>query len=387
MEGTSQFLSDQSAALWASSGALLWEGDTGSGLSQVNSSGVSVGFDGDAGVTGVDGQYAAEWAVNGTETVLPNPLYQQNAGYNYTTSVAQGINSSGEMFGTSYTYVVDGKLMSSGSLLWSPSGDATVLQSATPSQAVAMNASGQTVGLAHKGNTHAATEAVKWSATGVKTVLEHGGDRRGYTGQAVAINNVGEVIGNVVGTESNEIPEQAILWSPRGKATFLQDVGGQNRSIVIALNAFGQSVGVSDDSAGGQEAVLWSPTGTGVVLQNPDGFASTAAFAINNAGQSVGYGFLDPDGTQADAVLWSSSGKEADLNKFLGPDWQYSDTFATGINNKGDIIGVGFTNTNGVLNEGSFLLIHNVHTGAYVNIDRSNPTASANALAASALHS
>ena len=53
--------------------------------------------------------------------------------------------------------------------------------------------------------------------------------------------------------------EDAVLSSPTGHATVLQDAGGQGDSSALAINDKGQSVGWSETAGGGAEAVLWSP--------------------------------------------------------------------------------------------------------------------------------
>jgi hypothetical protein len=123
-----------------------------------------------------------------------------------------------------------------------------------------------------------------------------------------------------------------VLWSPSGKATVLQDVGGLGNSYADAINDAGQSVGYSVTTADGYDAVLWSPSGKATMLQDVGGSGVSAALAINDAGWSVGLS----DG----AVLWSPTGKATNLGAVLGSAW--SDTEAVGINNSGDIIGRGF---------------------------------------------
>jgi len=122
-----------------------------------------------------------------------------------------------------------------------------------------------------------------------------------------------------------------VLWSPSGKATVLQDVGGQGFSYVVAINDAGWSVGYSQTAFGPSadyEAVLWSPSGKATVLQD-----GSQANAINDAGWSDG--LASGDG----AMLWSPSGKATDLGAVLGPAWTF--TYAVAINNSGDIIGYG----------------------------------------------
>ena len=52
--------------------------------------------------------------------------------------------------------------------------------------------------------------------------------------------------------------------------TVLQDPGGIGQSGTEAINASGQSVGYSK-TVNGYDAVLWSPSGTATVLQNVSG--------------------------------------------------------------------------------------------------------------------
>ena len=73
------------------------------------------------------------------------------------------------------------------------------------------------------------------------------------------------------------------------------------------------------------DAVLWSPSGKATVLQDAGGQGYSAAFTINDLGWSVGY---SSTASGSDAVLWSPSGRATDLGAVLGPDW--SDTMPTG---------------------------------------------------------
>src|SRR5208282_6790810 len=104
-----------------------------------------------------------------------------------------------------------------------------------------------------------------------------------------AINASGQSVGwSQIGSQPNPTGYAAVLWSPSGKATVLQDVGRQGYSYAFAINDAGQSVGFSGFP------VRWSPSGKVTLLQR--GFGE--AFAINDAGQSVGYSGYN-------AVLWS----------------------------------------------------------------------------------
>ena len=90
----------------------------------------------------------------------------------------------------------------------------------------------------------------------------------------------------------------AVLWSPSGNATVLQDVGGNGVSQSYAINDSGQSVGFSYTSPGCfehcQEAVLWSPSGEGTILQDAGGHGWSQPAAINASGQSIGSSYAGP---------------------------------------------------------------------------------------------
>jgi uncharacterized membrane protein len=77
-----------------------------------------------------------------------------------------------------------------------------------------------------------------------------------------------------------------VLWSPSGKATVLQDAGGQGQSVALAINDAGRSVGWSSTKLGyDTDAMLWSPSGKATVLQDVGGQGYSEAFAINNTGR------------------------------------------------------------------------------------------------------
>jgi hypothetical protein len=151
--------------------------------------------------------------------------------------------------------------------------------------------------------------------------------------EAFAINDSGDSVGlsfSALRSGGRKAAAEAVLWSPSGKATVLQDVGGARFSKALAINDSGESVGFS-----GKDAVLWSPSGTATVLRSA---GVSEAVAINAAGDSVGYSF-GASGNGVDAMLWSPSGAATNLGAVLGSAWSY--TQAVAINNNDDIIGYG----------------------------------------------
>ena len=141
-----------------------------------------------------------------------------------------------------------------------------------------------------------------WSPSGTATVLQN------PSGQSNNATRAINASGQSVGFSGNT----AVLWSPSGKATVLQNPPGQSIGIVWAINAAGQSAGdvTSNGPYNTVEAVLWSPTGQPTVLQDAGGYGDSGAYAINNSGQSAGFSFVAPgSGGGEDAVLWSPTGK------------------------------------------------------------------------------
>ena len=131
--------------------------------------------------------------------------------------------------------------------------------------------------------TNKSSEPVIWSPSGQVTVLQEVGEAGGS--QVVGINSAGYAVGySQIGTGWD-----AVLWSPNGKATVLQDVGGQGYSQAVGINDAGEAVGYSETAGGGWDAVLWSPNGTGTVLQDLGGAGHSFASAINDSDEIAGY--------------------------------------------------------------------------------------------------
>ena len=213
-------------------------------------------------------------------------------------SLAVAINDAGQAVGNSE----DDAPALFPAVLWSRSGKPTIL-SGSFAAATAINASGWTVGHACTTSDCTDMEAVLWSPSGKETVLGSGG----LGTEAVAINASGQSIGLLSGQDS-------VLWSPSGKATLLQGLS----SHALALNDAGRSVGWSEAVNGDTEPVLWSPSGKATALQDS---GQGEAVAINDAGWSVGYSWTGVVPFSPEAILWSPSGKATNLDAILGPAW------------------------------------------------------------------
>jgi probable HAF family extracellular repeat protein len=169
----------------------------------------------------------------------------------------------------------------------------------------------------------------------------------GNNGQASAINSRRQV----VGVAENSTPDSTcvntnqvfqtkpVIWN-NGVPQELPLVSGDPDGIALGINDLGQAVG-NTGSCGilfgtGPHAVLWD-NGSAVELPNLGGNAAFAVpFAINNQGQVAG-GSNSPDGATFYAVLWQN-GTIANLGTVPG-DFA---AFASGINDKGQVVGTSF---------------------------------------------
>ncbi len=280
-------------------------------------------------------------------------------------SIAWGINSQGQVVGDGSTEDEFGGDLGY-AFLWTPT-----VQNGTVGSMVAVNVptQGGSVGYGINsfgqvvGYTTDLLRAYVWtpnSANGSSGVVTDLGDGANSS-TAQAINIVGQVVGY-----RNAGGDQAFLWTPttpNGTSGSMLNLGrlpGDIRSYANDINAYGQVVGRSYSSISTYQAFLWTPStqnGTaGSMVALDDGpFYGIAPQGINSQGQVVGWGGLTfpPGGTRA--FVWTptdangSTGATVDLNTLLDPDsstgwilWE-----ATGINDKGQIVGYGMYDPDG----------------------------------------
>jgi probable HAF family extracellular repeat protein len=194
-------------------------------------------------------------------------------------SYARGINNRGDVSG--YDIAADGT--NTHAVLWHD-GKAVDLGSGVDGQTFGygVNDNGDVVG-GYYAPSAGRTTAVVWRH-GTMTQL-------GVDGEAVAINNRGDIVINTGG--------RVKLWR-HGKVTDLGGLAGGPRgfyAVATAINDRGDVSG-SSDAADGRHGVIWH---AGRVLDLGDG---SNAFDINNRGQAVG---TWQTGVYGDvrAVLWS----------------------------------------------------------------------------------
>jgi probable HAF family extracellular repeat protein len=238
-----------------------------------------------------------------------------------TETYVASINNSGQAVGEVYSAGND----TANAVLFS-NGTVTSLGNG---MAFGINNVGQAVGQAYYTST-ASTQATLFY-NGQNTNL---GTLHGYAfSVANSINDLGQAVGTAISTNSHYT--QAVLFS-NGIATALGILPGGHASYAYSINNSGQAVGYSTTSIydGPSYATLYS-NGQITNLGGLGG-SQSAAYSINNSGQAVGFAYTGGDNGTAHAALFSN-GKVVDLGTLPGEGNNFS--FANSINNSGIAVG------------------------------------------------
>jgi probable HAF family extracellular repeat protein len=182
------------------------------------------------------------------------------------------------------------------------------------SVAVAVNSTGQVIGVSDTGLFDPDTgvsvwHAFSWTARGGMVDL----GTNGYRGStAVAVNDLGQVIGTVF-NENENVDPQAFLWTADHGMRELGTLGGTT-SVATAINNFGQVVGTSATATGEFHAFSWTARGGMVDLGVLAGGLASSATDVNDRGQVVG-GSQKLGATEIEdhAVMWKANGRMIDL--------------------------------------------------------------------------
>ncbi|HEX4146473.1 MAG TPA: hypothetical protein VHY91_23435 [Pirellulales bacterium] len=224
-------------------------------------------------------------------------------------SDAYGINSSGTIVGASF--IPDRS--SEEAFVWDPVNGIQSLGWGPFSGATGINDSGEIVGYGF-GGSHSADSVVNGTVIG--------------TGEASAVNNVGQV----VGVTAFDSTAQAYIWDPVNHFHDLGVLPGATISIANAINDLGQVVGSS-----GSDAFIWDS------VHGMQDIGPGNATGINDLGQVTG--FL-PNG---DSFIWDSVHGMIDLNTLVSPSsgWTIEgfSLSSNGINDSGQIITTGYSDT------------------------------------------
>ncbi|HEY2467359.1 MAG TPA: hypothetical protein VGI45_05915 [Terracidiphilus sp.] len=170
----------------------------------------------------------------------------------------------------------------------------------------------------------------------------------GNNGQASAINNRGQIVGISETTvrDSGCPPSKPghiispVFWE-KGEVRALPTLSGDPDGFVQGLNDQGQAVGSSGNCSNmAIHAVLWE-NDTAVELPGL-GPTGNDAYAINDHGQAVGY-VTSPDRTTIFPTVWLNGSHGAPTNLGILPG--EGAAFATGINNRAQVVGSTFNST------------------------------------------
>jgi probable HAF family extracellular repeat protein len=168
----------------------------------------------------------------------------------------------------------------------------------------------------------------------------------GNNGQAAAINNRGQI----VGISETTVPDSGcppskqpgttilpVMWE-KGEVRALPTLPGEPDGFVQGLNDQGQAVGATGTCTSfAIHAVLWE---NDHAFQLADlGHTGSDAYAINDHGQAVGY-VSTTDGSTIVASLWQTGARGTVTNLGILPG--DGAAFATGINNRGQVVGSTF---------------------------------------------
>ncbi|MCU7728323.1 hypothetical protein ODJ79_31810 [Actinoplanes sp. KI2] len=284
-----------------------------SGANAISNSGIVAG-----NVTGADSvPHAARWSAAGARTDLGGLP-------GGSTSIANGVNDSGQVAGSAdrtgggYAYPVR----------WSAAGaiqDLGGTQTNRLGQGLAIDASGRVAGGQRPANSEGDPYGILYGVDGTPTAL-------GDVGLARGINGRGQVVGG----------PGPYVWQS-GTLTTLPGLPGGGGGSAYGINNAGLIVGIAG-TASGSHAATWR-NGAITDIGTVDGIQFSTARAVNAAGQVVGTS--DPlcsPCVAPRAWIWQSGTTITALDTLVpaGSGWTLRE--ANGINDRGEIVGVGLHN-------------------------------------------
>lgn len=167
----------------------------------------------------------------------------------------------------------------------------------------------------------------------------------GNNGYALGVNNRGQVVGTAENSTQDPsciapqvLDWEAVVWGPKpGQIQELPPLSGDAAAGAIAINDRGQVVGVSGVCMNGPSpephAVLWQH-GSPIDLGNLGGGMNNAATGINERGDIIGFSDLAGD-VYSHAFLWTRDKGMQDLGTLPGD----ANSAAFGINEEDQVTG------------------------------------------------
>jgi probable HAF family extracellular repeat protein len=209
------------------------------------------------------------------------------------------------------------------------------LQGDDKGNALTINDRGQAAGYSGNSGTGDRHAVVWYKGTVTQLTLVHVGDT--YD-EVLGINEAGQMVG-WSGPRPGQ--EHIAFWDKDGSAHDLGTLGGAFGD-GYKINNKGQVVGTSATASNPNgDPFLWDD-GVLTDLGYPTNDVFGVAADINNHGQIVGLSASDPgDPTKYHALLWEN-GVMTDLQTKIPADSGWQLVWALGINERGQIVGVGF---------------------------------------------
>jgi probable HAF family extracellular repeat protein len=203
------------------------------------------------------------------------------------------------------------------------------------SEAWGINSRGDAVGLAE--TVPFTFHAFFWNGSAMQDLGTLGGE---YS-IAYGINARRDVVG---ASEVASARLHATLWA-NNLITDLGVLSGGRSSYATAINDSGRVVGSAEVSAttGAYHAVLWDANVIADLGTIGGLGRNSVALGVNNKGQVVGWSSTDAADTIRHAVIWDN-GVARDLNALIPADSGWVLKMATGINERGQILGEGVQN-------------------------------------------
>jgi len=153
------------------------------------------------------------------------------------------------------------------------------------------------------------------------------------------INNRGQVVGSCQANDFSGV--RGFLHTGNAPLAETDDVGafsGGTNTFAVAVNDLGVVVGAAQLATGETHAFRLGTGGSFDDLGALDSGTNSSANAINDANVIVG---TSDTGTTQHAVIWTHDAPAVDLNTLIDPDLGWELTSATGINDRGQIVGAG----------------------------------------------
>lgn len=307
----------------------------------INNNGQVVGFasTGDYSTSGLDINHAFLWQ-NGSMSDL-GVIGSSSASLN---SFAYGINDNGQIVGTAQ---IEGGGSNSNAFLYTNS---TMQNLNVTGTAYGINNSGQIAGAGY--NNHAFRRNSDGSIQDLGTLSAYSGTKS----YGRAINAAGQVAAYDGSGMGQGATNQGFIWT-NGTKQSTGTLGGTS-STVYGINNAGQVVGSSETSGNLYTRAFLCNNGKKIDLGTLGD--TSQANQINNNGQVVGLsdGVFD-DGSITHAALWTINADGTvtltDLNSLIsGSGWSLQE--ATGINDKGQIVGWGMVGEGFDAQQHAFLL-------------------------------